>query len=217
MQGYSPIPRTFKCCILFGTSPYHRCHGYRRQRYDSTCVGYSYQTSHPRSHWPPEHSMFKTWPLWHHWMIILTMRITRCAQWHPRQWTPRSSLALTTPLFVFGISALARPWPLSLITRRVSGLFCSTPLSILTLFVHSLLFICRGFIFDDSRFTFCSGAPDNLKVWKLPEGNFMRNISGHNAIVNTLAINQDNVLVSAGMSIPIYSEMVWSLILLFSR
>eukprot|EP00026_Physarum_polycephalum_P006939 Phypoly_transcript_06992.p1 GENE.Phypoly_transcript_06992~~Phypoly_transcript_06992.p1 ORF type:complete len:551 (+),score=61.74 Phypoly_transcript_06992:42-1655(+) len=55
----------------------------------------------------------------------------------------------------------------------------------------------RALLLHPSEFTFCSGAPDNLKVWKFPDGNFMRNISGHNAIINTLAINQDNVLVSA--------------------
>ena len=37
-----------------------------------------------------------------------------------------------------------------------------------------------------------------MKVWKCPDGNFLRNISGHNAIINTMAINQDNVVVSAG-------------------
>ncbi len=36
------------------------------------------------------------------------------------------------------------------------------------------------------------------KVWKCPEGQFMRNISGHNTIVNCMALNTDNVLVSGG-------------------
>ena len=48
------------------------------------------------------------------------------------------------------------------------------------------------------RFCFASGAPDNIKVWKLPDGNFLQNFSGHQAIVNTVAINSDNVLVSGG-------------------
>mmetsp|Transcript_16850 Transcript_16850/g.26763 ORF Transcript_16850/g.26763 Transcript_16850/m.26763 type:complete len:138 (-) Transcript_16850:131-544(-) len=46
------------------------------------------------------------------------------------------------------------------------------------------------------EYTFCSGAADNLKVWKCPDGVFLRNISGHNAIVNAIAVNRDNVLVS---------------------
>ena len=54
-----------------------------------------------------------------------------------------------------------------------------------------------------SRFCFASGAPDNIKVWKFPDGNFMQNFSGHQAIVNTVSVNSDNVLVSGGVS------MVW--------
>jgi len=49
-----------------------------------------------------------------------------------------------------------------------------------------------------TEYTFYSASADNIKTWKCPEGKFMRNISGHNAIVNTTAINRDNVLVSAG-------------------
>lgn len=45
---------------------------------------------------------------------------------------------------------------------------------------------------------FASGAPDNIKQWKCPDGKFVQNLSGHSAIVNCLGINQDNVLVSGG-------------------
>ncbi|RWS29988.1 pleiotropic regulator 1-like protein [Leptotrombidium deliense] len=45
---------------------------------------------------------------------------------------------------------------------------------------------------------FASGAPDNVKQWRCPDGKFVQNLTGHNAIVNCLAINQDNVLVSGG-------------------
>ena len=48
------------------------------------------------------------------------------------------------------------------------------------------------------RFCFASGAPDNIKIWKFPDGNFLQNFSGHQAIVNTVAINSDSVLVSGG-------------------
>lgn len=54
----------------------------------------------------------------------------------------------------------------------------------------------RSVVFHPSEYSFVSGAADNIKKWKCPEGTFLRNISGHNAIVNTLAINNDNVLVS---------------------
>ena len=45
---------------------------------------------------------------------------------------------------------------------------------------------------------FLSGAPDNIKQWKCPNGNFLQNMSGHNAVINTLAINSDEVVFSGG-------------------
>ena len=54
-------------------------------------------------------------------------------------------------------------------------------------------------MFLNFRFTFASASPDNIKIWKFPDGNFLQNLSGHQAIVNTLAVNTDNVLVSGGM------------------
>ncbi|KAI0990208.1 hypothetical protein GJ496_004113 [Pomphorhynchus laevis] len=43
-----------------------------------------------------------------------------------------------------------------------------------------------------------SASPDNVKQWNLPNGEFIQNLSGHNAIINTLAVNDDGVLVSGG-------------------
>lgn len=43
---------------------------------------------------------------------------------------------------------------------------------------------------------FASASPDNIKQWKCPEGKFIQNLPGHNAILNCLAVNADNVLVS---------------------
>ena len=56
------------------------------------------------------------------------------------------------------------------------------------------------------RYTFASGSPDNIKQWKFPDGNFLQNLSGHNAIINSLALNSDNVLVSGGRYIYICSK-----------
>lgn len=56
----------------------------------------------------------------------------------------------------------------------------------------------RAVLIHPSEFTFGSGSADNLKKWKLPEGNFLQNLSGHNTIVNCMALNADNVLVSGG-------------------
>ena len=43
-----------------------------------------------------------------------------------------------------------------------------------------------------------SASPDNIKQWKFPDGNFIQNLSGHSTILNALAVNNDNVLVSGG-------------------
>lgn len=48
----------------------------------------------------------------------------------------------------------------------------------------------------EHRYMFASASPDNLKQWKCPEGSFIQNLSGHNAIVNCLAVNPEGVLVS---------------------
>ncbi|CAH1777862.1 unnamed protein product [Owenia fusiformis] len=56
----------------------------------------------------------------------------------------------------------------------------------------------RSVVLHPTQYSFASGAPDNIKQWKFPDGNFLQNFSGHNAIVNSLAMNADNVLVSGG-------------------
>jgi len=62
----------------------------------------------------------------------------------------------------------------------------------------------RGLAVHPTEFTFASGAPDNIKIWKCPEGKFMTNFSGHNAIIHSLSLNRDNVLVSAADSGSMY-------------
>jgi pleiotropic regulator 1 len=56
----------------------------------------------------------------------------------------------------------------------------------------------RGVLFHPNEYTFLTAASDNLKVWKCPEGRFLRNFSGHNGIINCAAVNMDNVMVSGG-------------------
>ena len=43
---------------------------------------------------------------------------------------------------------------------------------------------------------FAAGAPDNIKQWTCPDGEFVQNLEGHNAIVNCVAVNSENVLIS---------------------
>ena len=54
----------------------------------------------------------------------------------------------------------------------------------------------RSIAIHPSEYTFASASPDNIKKWKCPEGKFLHNITGHNAIVNALAINEDNVMAA---------------------
>ncbi|XP_046484683.1 pleiotropic regulator 1 isoform X2 [Neodiprion pinetum] len=54
----------------------------------------------------------------------------------------------------------------------------------------------RSVVFHPTLYMFASASPDNIKQWKCPEGKFIQNLSGHNAIVNCLAVNADGVLVS---------------------
>ena len=49
------------------------------------------------------------------------------------------------------------------------------------------------------EFTFASGSTGSIKQWKCPEGAFMQNFEGHNSIINTLCVNEDNVLFSGGI------------------
>eukprot|EP00808_Paulinella_micropora_P018805 g38371.t1 len=79
-------------------------------------------------------------------------------------------------------------------TIRLWDLAEGTTMSTLTNHKKSV----RALVSHPKEFTFCSASADNMKVWKCPEGKFLRNISGHNAIVNSLALNRDDVLVSGG-------------------
>lgn len=54
----------------------------------------------------------------------------------------------------------------------------------------------RALAIKHDKSSFASGATDNIKQWTLPDGNFEKNLSGHDSIVNSLAANQYGVLVS---------------------
>ena len=56
----------------------------------------------------------------------------------------------------------------------------------------------RATLIHPREYSFISAATDSMKIWKCPEGRFLRNVEGHNAVINCLALNQDNVLVSGG-------------------
>ena len=56
----------------------------------------------------------------------------------------------------------------------------------------------RALALHPKEFTFASGSTSSIKQWKCPEGALMQNFEGHNSIVNTLCVNEDNVLFSGG-------------------
>ncbi|KAJ3306075.1 pre-mRNA-splicing factor prp46 [Kappamyces sp. JEL0829] len=43
-----------------------------------------------------------------------------------------------------------------------------------------------------------SGSSSSIRQWRLPQGNFLQNLEGQNTIINSMSINQDNVLFSGG-------------------
>ncbi|KAI0124629.1 putative pre-mRNA splicing protein [Xylariales sp. AK1849] len=55
----------------------------------------------------------------------------------------------------------------------------------------------RALALHPTEFTFATGSTGNIKQWKCPEGAFMQNFDGHNAIINSLSAN-DDVLFSGG-------------------
>lgn len=56
----------------------------------------------------------------------------------------------------------------------------------------------RALAVHPTEFTFASGSAGSIKQWKCPEGAFMQNFEGQNAIINTLSVNEDNVFFSGG-------------------
>ncbi|KAI0599301.1 WD40-repeat-containing domain protein [Biscogniauxia sp. FL1348] len=55
----------------------------------------------------------------------------------------------------------------------------------------------RALALHPTEFTFATGSTGSIKQWKCPDGAFMGNFEGHNAIINSLSVNED-VLFSGG-------------------
>ncbi|GLB42684.1 putative WD domain, G-beta repeat [Lyophyllum shimeji] len=58
----------------------------------------------------------------------------------------------------------------------------------------------RALAIHPTEYSFASGSAggNNIKKWKCPEGTFVFNFSGHNAIINTLSVNAEGVFFSGG-------------------
>lgn len=58
----------------------------------------------------------------------------------------------------------------------------------------------RALAIAPHEYTFASASAggNNIKKWKCPEGTFVHNFPGHEAIINTLSVNEEGVLFSGG-------------------
>lgn len=56
----------------------------------------------------------------------------------------------------------------------------------------------RALALHPKEFTFASGSSQSIKQWMCPRGDFMLNFQPANSIVNTLSVNEDNVMFSGG-------------------
>lgn len=56
----------------------------------------------------------------------------------------------------------------------------------------------RSLTIHPTEYSFASGSSggNNIKKWKCPEGMFVHNFSGHDAIINTICVNEDGVMYS---------------------
>jgi pleiotropic regulator 1 len=56
----------------------------------------------------------------------------------------------------------------------------------------------RSLVNHPTEFTWASAAPRQIKQWLHPRGDFMMNFEGHNSVINTLSVNEGNVMFSGG-------------------
>ena len=56
----------------------------------------------------------------------------------------------------------------------------------------------RSLAVHPKEFTFASASAGTIKQFRCPKGEFMQNFDGHNAIINSISVNEDNVLFSGG-------------------
>ncbi|KAH8919514.1 WD40 repeat-like protein [Atractiella rhizophila] len=58
----------------------------------------------------------------------------------------------------------------------------------------------RALAVHPTEYSFASGSSggNNIKKWKCPEGAFVHNFSGHDAIINTVSVNEEGVFFSGG-------------------
>lgn len=56
----------------------------------------------------------------------------------------------------------------------------------------------RAVAVHPEQYSMCSASPDSIKQFQFPDGRFVKNFAGHQAVINALAVNRDGVMVSGG-------------------
>ena len=79
-------------------------------------------------------------------------------------------------------------------TVRMYDLAAGKTMGVLTHHKKGVRALCT----HPTEYTFASASPGQIKQWLCPKGEFMQNFEGHNAIINSIAVNEDNVLFSGG-------------------
>ena len=79
-------------------------------------------------------------------------------------------------------------------TVRMYDLAAGKTMGVLTHHKKGVRALCT----HPTEYTFASASPGQTKQWLCPKGEFMQNFEGHNAIINSIAVNEDNVLFSGG-------------------
>ncbi|KAK1807629.1 pre-mRNA-splicing factor prp46 [Friedmanniomyces endolithicus] len=86
--------------------------------------------------------------------------------------------------------------PLLTVRIRMYDLAAGKPMGVLTHHKKGV----RSLATHPTEYTFASASasPGQIKQWLCPEGQFMQNLEGHNSVINSLSVNEDNVLFSGG-------------------
>ena len=56
----------------------------------------------------------------------------------------------------------------------------------------------RSLLIPEQEYSFVSAGADGIKIYKCPEGKYLRSLTEEQGIINTMDINKDGILVSGG-------------------
>ncbi|QIX02199.1 hypothetical protein AMS68_007716 [Peltaster fructicola] len=56
----------------------------------------------------------------------------------------------------------------------------------------------RDLAIHPSEYSFATASPGSIKQWLCPKGDLLGSLSGHDAVINTLSVNNEGVMISGG-------------------